>query len=69
MIIIMIIIIIINETLIRKYYFLGSSRGFRPIGDGEGGAGVEFSQAIGGNVPSEQFTVVMLTYEREQVFK
>ena len=47
--------------------FLGSSAGFRPIGGGEGGSGHEFSQAIGGNVPHEQFTVVMLTYKRELV--
>jgi len=47
--------------------FLGSGLGFRPIHGGEGGAGAEFSQALGGNSPQEQFTVVMLTYEREQV--
>lgn len=47
--------------------FRGSFQGFRAVGEGAGGAGREFSQAIGGNVPSEQFTVVMLTYEREQV--
>lgn len=47
--------------------FLGSQIGFRPIGNGVGGSGLEFSQAIGGNRPSEQFTVVILTYEREQV--
>ena len=47
--------------------FKGSFQGFRPIGDGCGGAGREFSQAIGGNTASEQFTVVILTYEREQV--
>lgn len=47
--------------------FLGTSVGFRPIGGGEGGSGREFSQALGGNIPGEQFTVVMLTYEREQV--
>ena len=34
---------------------------------GQGGAGAQFSQAIGGNSPQEQFTVVMLTYQREQV--
>jgi len=45
----------------------GSGLGFRPIHGGEGGAGAEFSQALGGNSPQEQFTVVMLTYEREQV--
>lgn len=47
--------------------FQGSGLGFRPICGGEGGAGREFSQALGGNTPQEQFTVVMLTYEREQV--
>ena len=34
---------------------------------GEGGSGKEFSEALGGNSPQEQFTVVMLTYEREAV--
>ncbi|XP_011184654.1 exostosin-3 isoform X2 [Zeugodacus cucurbitae] len=47
--------------------FLGSHMGFRPIGKGSGGAGKEFSEALGGNYPREQFTIVMLTYEREQV--
>ncbi|KAF5283760.1 hypothetical protein FQA39_LY17198 [Lamprigera yunnana] len=47
--------------------FLGSGRGFRPIGQGQGGAGKEFSEALGGNNPREQFTVLLLTYEREQV--
>ena len=47
--------------------FHGSGLGFRPISGGEGGAGLEFSQALGGNTPGEQFTVVMLTFERDQV--
>ena len=47
--------------------FQGSSLGFRHINGGEGGAGHEFSQALGGNSVQEQFTVVMLTYEREEV--
>ncbi|XP_030054563.1 exostosin-like 3 [Microcaecilia unicolor] len=47
--------------------FLGSGTGFRPIGGGIGGSGKEFQAALGGNVPREQFTVVMLTYEREEV--
>lgn len=47
--------------------FKGSSIGFRPIGNGNGGAGKEFSEALGGNLPKEQFTIVMLTYERESV--
>jgi hypothetical protein len=41
--------------------------GFRPIGRGAGGAGKEFAENLGGNNPREQFTIVMLTYEREQV--
>lgn len=36
--------------------FLGSGYGFRPIGKGEGGSGKEFSEALGGNSPREQFT-------------
>ena len=48
-----------------KYH--GSGLGFRPVNQGQGGSGHEFSQALGGNTPQEQFTVVMLTYEREQV--
>jgi hypothetical protein len=47
--------------------FVGSGIGFRPIGRGAGGAGKEFSESLGGNNPREQFTIVMLTYEREQV--
>ncbi|XP_033231975.1 exostosin-3 isoform X1 [Belonocnema kinseyi] len=47
--------------------FLGSEVGFRPVGKGAGGAGKEFSESLGGNYPREQFTIVMLTYEREQV--
>nr|KAG5692875.1 hypothetical protein BaRGS_002310 [Batillaria attramentaria] len=47
--------------------FLGSGYGFRPVGQGTGGAGKEFSEALGGNAPREQFTIVMLTYDRETV--
>lgn len=47
--------------------FVGSGMGFRPIGKGAGGAGKEFGESLGGNHPREQFTIVMLTYEREQV--
>ena len=48
-------------------FWLGSSLGFRPIAGGCGGSGKEFSENLGGNVPREQFTIVILTYEREQV--
>ena len=33
---------------------------FRPVGLGLGGSGVEFSSALGGNVPAEQFTGKLL---------
>lgn len=47
--------------------FIGSSYGFRPIGEGAGGSGFEFSRSLGGNLAREQFTIVILTYEREAV--
>ncbi|XP_071113218.1 exostosin-like 3 [Haliotis cracherodii] len=47
--------------------YLGSGYGFRSIGKGAGGSGKEFSGALGGNIQREQFTIVMLTYEREAV--
>ncbi|KAH9634081.1 hypothetical protein HF086_001283 [Spodoptera exigua] len=47
--------------------FMGSAAGFRPVGAGAGGSGREFSEALGGDRPREQFTVVILTYERESV--
>lgn len=54
--------------MFKSFYFsIGSEVGFRPIGKGAGGAGKEFSESLGGNYPREQFTIVMLTYEREQV--
>ena len=57
-----------RDVFSKKINFLtGSSLGFRPIGGGTGGAGKEFSENLGGNLPREQFTIVMLTYEREQV--
>lgn len=48
-----------------EYKFLSQDNGFRPIGDGLGGSGNEFARAIGGDYPNEQFTIVLLTYERE----
>lgn len=47
--------------------FKGSGATFRPINDGMGGTGKEFSQALGGNHPNEGFTVVMPTYRRIEV--
>jgi hypothetical protein len=54
-------------TILKTTLLLGSGMGFRPIGGGAGGAGKEFCDSLGGNYPREQFTIVMLTYEREQV--
>ena len=34
----------------------GSGFGFRPIGEGMGGAGKVYSESLGGNWPREQFT-------------
>lgn len=47
--------------------FKNSTKGFELIGDGMSGAGAEFNKALGGNHPVEQFTIVILTYERELV--
>lgn len=47
--------------------FVGSAAGFRAVGGGAGGSGREFSEALGGDRPREQFTIVILTYEREVV--
>lgn len=57
----------LDPVLPSEAKFMGSGTGFRPIGGGTGGSGKEFQAALGGNVPREQFTVVMLTYEREEV--
>lgn len=51
----------------RIRFFTGSEIGFRVINGGAGGAGKEFCESLGGNTQKEQFTIVMLTYEREQV--
>ncbi|XP_071535730.1 exostosin-3 [Panulirus ornatus] len=56
-----------NPVLPTEAKFSGSKLGFRPISGGSGGSGKEFSESLGGNSPREQFTIVMLTYEREQV--
>ncbi|PIC42635.1 hypothetical protein B9Z55_009650 [Caenorhabditis nigoni] len=45
-------------------FYEDTRSGFRPI---EPGSGVEFSKALGGNRQREQFTVVLLTYERDTI--
>ena len=56
-----------DELLPTDAQFVGSSSGFQNIGGGEGGTGKIYQESLGGNYPAEQFTVVMLTYEREEV--
>lgn len=48
-------------------YAQGSSAGFKPIADGKGAMGEEYQKALGGNVPAEQFTIVILTYKRDEI--
>ena len=40
---------------------------YSPIGDGKGGDGIAFARSLGGDHPVEQFTVLMLTYDREVI--
>ncbi|KXJ27657.1 exostosin-like 3 [Exaiptasia diaphana] len=47
--------------------FMNTTDAFEVIAGGKGGSGEPFSRAQGGNYPKEQFTIVMLTYERELV--
>ncbi|CAG0914222.1 unnamed protein product [Notodromas monacha] len=56
-----------DPWLLSEALFRGSGAGFRPLGGGQGGAGKEMSEALGGNLPHEQFTILILTYQREQV--
>lgn len=50
-----------------EHKFLSSDLGYRPIGDGLGGSGLEFSRSLGGDRITEQFTIVLLTYERKSI--
>ncbi|KAK0418178.1 hypothetical protein QR680_013415 [Steinernema hermaphroditum] len=45
-------------------FYPETNPGFRPISPG---SGKEFAEAIGGNRPKEQFTIVMVTYNRDDV--
>lgn len=47
-----------------EYKFISQDQSYQPINDGLGGSGMEFSQSLGGDYPNEQFTIVLLTYER-----
>uniref|UniRef100_A0A8D9DRV7 glucuronosyl-galactosyl-proteoglycan 4-alpha-N-acetylglucosaminyltransferase n=1 Tax=Cacopsylla melanoneura TaxID=428564 RepID=A0A8D9DRV7_9HEMI len=56
-----------DPTLPSDAKFMGSDYGFRPINKGAGGSGKEFYENLGSNKQREQFTIVILTYERDQV--
>jgi alpha-1,4-N-acetylglucosaminyltransferase EXTL3 len=47
-----------------EYKFISADLSYHPINDGIGGSGLEFSKSLGGDFPNEQFTIVLLTYER-----
>jgi len=48
-----------------EFKFFATDQGYRPIADGLGGSGYEFSRSLGGDYPNEQFTIVILTFERK----
>jgi len=56
-----------DRTLPTDAQFKGSSHGFRPVNGGQGGSGKVYQESLGGNHPKEQFTIIMLTYERDEV--
>ena len=56
-----------DRTLPTDAQFKGSSHGFRPVNGGQGGSGKVYQESLGGNHPREQFTIIMLTYERDEV--
>uniref|UniRef100_A0A0N5C454 Glyco_transf_64 domain-containing protein n=1 Tax=Strongyloides papillosus TaxID=174720 RepID=A0A0N5C454_STREA len=57
---------LINHAIMpsESEFYEDTNSGFRPISPG---SGVEFSKALGGNRNREQFTVVILTYNRDQI--
>ena len=57
-----------NDPAPSTIQFLDEGKDFyMPIGDGTGGDGVAFSRSLGGDHPVEQFTILMLTYDREAI--
>lgn len=50
-----------------EYKFIHKDVGYRPINEGLGGSGEEFSKNIGGDYPNEQFTIIIVTFERQSV--
>jgi len=51
-----------------RFQFLKEAKDlYMPIGDGKGGDGAAFSRSLGGDYPLEQFTIIMLTYDRNLI--
>lgn len=50
-----------------EHKFLSTDQAYRPIAEGLGGSGNEFSRALGGDFPNEQFSIVLLTYNRNDM--
>ena len=58
----------ITMALPSEYQFTDEGKdSYSPIGDGKGGDGIAFARSLGGDYPVEQFTVLMLTYDRETI--
>lgn len=57
----------INDALPPSVQFFEDLHNYMPIGNGVGGDGQVFKNALGGDQAVEHFTVVVLTYDRELI--
>ena len=56
------------QSLPNLSQFLYEEKGrYSPIANGQGGDGVPFQKSLGGDHPVEQFTVIILTYDRSKI--
>ena len=56
-----------NDALPPSVQFFEDAHDYMPIGNGRGGDGEAFKNALGGDQAVEHFTVVVLTYDRELI--
>ena len=56
-----------NDALPPSVQFYEDAHDYMPIGNGRGGDGEAFKNALGGDQAVEHFTVVVLTYDRELI--
>lgn len=56
-----------NDAMPPSVQFFEDLHNFMPIGNGVGGDGAVFKNALGGDMATEHFTVVILTYDRELI--